>query len=104
MMNHGFSQFLTLFADFLNHFIFCSSDFWNKGLLDCEFTSFHLSCCLVLKLNDLHSVNIGLFDQYFRLAGKSVLLQQTSHNFRLFNSCLFCLRYKAPFTSIVLFT
>ncbi|XP_016847075.2 nischarin isoform X3 [Anolis carolinensis] len=26
---------------------------------------------LVLKLNDLHSVNIGLFDQYFRLAGRS---------------------------------
>ncbi|XP_062977214.1 nischarin isoform X2 [Elgaria multicarinata webbii] len=45
--------------------------FWNKGLLDYEFNSFHLSCCLVLKLNDLHSVNIGLFDQYFRLAGHS---------------------------------
>ncbi|KAH0630044.1 hypothetical protein JD844_012627 [Phrynosoma platyrhinos] len=44
---------------------------WNKGLLDCEFSSFYLSCCLVLKLNDLHSVNIGLFDQYFRLAGRS---------------------------------
>ncbi|XP_060621846.2 nischarin isoform X2 [Anolis sagrei] len=45
--------------------------FGNKGLLDCEFSSFYLSCCLVLKLNDLHSVNIGLFDQYFRLAGRS---------------------------------
>nr|XP_034962015.1 nischarin isoform X1 [Zootoca vivipara] len=46
-------------------------DFWNNGQLDYEFSSFHLSYCLVLKLNDLHSVNIGLFDQYFRLAGRS---------------------------------
>ncbi|XP_053150278.1 nischarin isoform X2 [Hemicordylus capensis] len=46
-------------------------DFWNKSLLDYEFTSFHLSCCLILKLNDLHSVNVGLFDQYFRLVGHS---------------------------------
>uniref|UniRef100_A0A670IPU7 Nischarin n=1 Tax=Podarcis muralis TaxID=64176 RepID=A0A670IPU7_PODMU len=46
-------------------------DFWSNGQLDYESSSFHLSYCLVLKLNDLHSVNIGLFDQYFRLAGRS---------------------------------
>ncbi|XP_063147970.1 nischarin isoform X2 [Candoia aspera] len=45
--------------------------FWGTDLLDYEFSSFHLSPCLVLKLNDLHSVNIGLFDQYFRLTGCS---------------------------------
>uniref|UniRef100_A0A8C0H7S9 Nischarin n=1 Tax=Chelonoidis abingdonii TaxID=106734 RepID=A0A8C0H7S9_CHEAB len=33
--------------------------------------SFHLSCCFVLKLNDLQSVNVGLFDQYFRITGHS---------------------------------
>ncbi|KAL7986005.1 hypothetical protein Chor_011171 [Crotalus horridus] len=42
--------------------------FWGT---DFEFSSFHLTPCLVLKLNDLHSVNIGLFDQYFRLTGHS---------------------------------
>uniref|UniRef100_A0A8D2PAF1 Nischarin n=1 Tax=Zosterops lateralis melanops TaxID=1220523 RepID=A0A8D2PAF1_ZOSLA len=38
---------------------------------DCENSSFHLSCCFVLKLNDLQSVNVGLFDQYFRITGHS---------------------------------
>uniref|UniRef100_A0A7M4G0A4 Nischarin n=1 Tax=Crocodylus porosus TaxID=8502 RepID=A0A7M4G0A4_CROPO len=38
---------------------------------DYENSSFHLSCCLVLKLNDLQSVNVGLFDQYFRITGHS---------------------------------
>nr|XP_056707645.1 nischarin isoform X1 [Euleptes europaea] len=46
-------------------------DFWNKGRFDHKFSCFHLSCCLVIKLNDLNSVNIGLFDQYFRLTGHS---------------------------------
>ncbi|KAM9271943.1 nischarin isoform 2-T2 [Cariama cristata] len=47
------------------------SDFWNKENSDCENSSFHLSCCFVLKLNDLQSVNVGLFDQYFRITGYS---------------------------------
>uniref|UniRef100_A0A8C9F5B2 Nischarin n=1 Tax=Pavo cristatus TaxID=9049 RepID=A0A8C9F5B2_PAVCR len=45
--------------------------FWNQENSDCENNSFHLSCCLVLKLNDLQSVNVGLFDQYFRITGQS---------------------------------
>ncbi|XP_070793151.1 nischarin isoform X5 [Pituophis catenifer annectens] len=45
--------------------------FWGTDVLDYEFSSFHLTPCLVLKLNDLYSVNIGLFDQYFRLTGHS---------------------------------
>uniref|UniRef100_A0A8C3EQI8 Nischarin n=1 Tax=Corvus moneduloides TaxID=1196302 RepID=A0A8C3EQI8_CORMO len=47
------------------------TDFWNKENSDCENNSFHLSCCFVLKLNDLQSVNVGLFDQYFRITGRS---------------------------------
>ncbi|XP_071611810.1 nischarin isoform X2 [Heliangelus exortis] len=47
------------------------SDFWNKENSDCENSAFHLSCCFVLKLNDLQSVNVGLFDQYFRITGHS---------------------------------
>ncbi|XP_058023165.1 nischarin isoform X3 [Ahaetulla prasina] len=47
------------------------SGFWGTDVLDDEFSSFHLTPCLVLKLNDLHSVNVGLFDQYFRLTGHS---------------------------------
>ncbi|XP_051483290.1 nischarin isoform X3 [Apus apus] len=47
------------------------SDFWNKENSDCENSAFHLSCCFVLKLNDLQSVNVGLFDQYFRVTGHS---------------------------------
>ncbi|KAM6256765.1 nischarin isoform 1-T1 [Porphyrio hochstetteri] len=47
------------------------SGFWNKENSDCEDSSFHLSCCFVLKLNDLQSVNVGLFDQYFRITGHS---------------------------------
>ncbi|XP_075795543.1 nischarin isoform X4 [Pelodiscus sinensis] len=46
-------------------------DVWNHENSDCENSSFHLSCCFVLKLNDLQSVNVGLFDQYFRIAGCS---------------------------------
>ncbi|NWI21705.1 NISCH protein, partial [Crypturellus soui] len=47
------------------------SDFWSQDHSDCENSSFHLSCCFVLKLNDLQSVNVGLFDQYFRITGPS---------------------------------
>uniref|UniRef100_A0A8B9D2I5 Nischarin n=1 Tax=Anser cygnoides TaxID=8845 RepID=A0A8B9D2I5_ANSCY len=43
----------------------------DEHQLDCENNSFHLSCCFVLKLNDLQSVNVGLFDQYFRITGHS---------------------------------
>lgn len=46
-------------------------DFWNHENSDFENSSFHLSCCFVLKLNDLQSVNVGLFDQYFRITGHS---------------------------------
>nr|XP_042717679.1 nischarin isoform X3 [Chrysemys picta bellii] len=46
-------------------------DFWNQENSDCGNSSFHLSCCFVLKLNDLQSVNVGLFDQYFRITGHS---------------------------------
>ncbi|XP_020652371.3 nischarin isoform X2 [Pogona vitticeps] len=60
-----------LLDDSMTHFNENQLGFWNDGVLDYELTSFHLSSCLVLKLNDLHSVNIGLFDQYFRLAGRS---------------------------------
>uniref|UniRef100_A0A8C5T8I1 Nischarin n=1 Tax=Malurus cyaneus samueli TaxID=2593467 RepID=A0A8C5T8I1_9PASS len=57
----------------LTFFIIYASltDFWNKENSDCENSSFHLSCCFVLKLNDLQSVNVGLFDQYFRITGHS---------------------------------
>nr|XP_042717680.1 nischarin isoform X4 [Chrysemys picta bellii] len=48
-----------------------SQDFWNQENSDCGNSSFHLSCCFVLKLNDLQSVNVGLFDQYFRITGHS---------------------------------
>lgn len=53
----------------LFHFTIRSTDFWNQENSECENNSFHLSCCLVLKLNDLQSVNVGLFDQYFRITG-----------------------------------
>lgn len=54
-------------------FIISSTDFWNEEHSDCENNSFHLSCCFVLKLNDLQSVNVGLFDQYFRITGEYIL-------------------------------
>ncbi|XP_068014003.1 nischarin isoform X2 [Melanerpes formicivorus] len=47
------------------------SEFWTTENWDCDNSSFHLSCCFVLKLNDLQSVNVGLFDQYFRITGHS---------------------------------
>uniref|UniRef100_A0A8B9P0M9 Nischarin n=1 Tax=Apteryx owenii TaxID=8824 RepID=A0A8B9P0M9_APTOW len=50
---------------------FFSTDFWTQEDSGCENSSFHLSCCFVLKLNDLQSVNVGLFDQYFRITGHS---------------------------------
>ncbi|XP_048813326.1 nischarin isoform X2 [Lagopus muta] len=56
-----------LLDDTFNHADEHQSDFWNQENSECENNSFHLSCCLVLKLNDLQSVNVGLFDQYFRI-------------------------------------
>ncbi|XP_041047189.1 nischarin isoform X3 [Carcharodon carcharias] len=45
---------------------------WNEQLsFDCDRTSLLLSFCFVLKLNDLQSVHVGLFDQYFRITGPS---------------------------------
>ncbi|GCC25559.1 nischarin isoform X1 [Chiloscyllium punctatum] len=38
---------------------------------DSENTCLLLSFCFVLKLNDLQSVHVGLFDQYFRITGPS---------------------------------
>uniref|UniRef100_A0A8C4UCU6 Nischarin n=1 Tax=Falco tinnunculus TaxID=100819 RepID=A0A8C4UCU6_FALTI len=50
---------------------FIHADEHQSDNSDCENSSFHLSCCFVLKLNDLQSVNVGLFDQYFRITGHS---------------------------------
>lgn len=44
-------------------------DFWNQKSMNYESSPFHLSYCFVLKLVDLQSVYVGLFDQYFRFAG-----------------------------------
>ncbi|XP_038596440.1 nischarin isoform X2 [Tachyglossus aculeatus] len=46
-------------------------EFWNQRNADYENSPFHLSHCFVLKLNDIQSVNVGLFDQYFRITGYS---------------------------------
>ncbi|XP_043934821.1 nischarin [Protopterus annectens] len=47
------------------------TDFWNERSSICDDSGYHLSHCFVLKLNDVVSVNVGLFDQYFRIAGPS---------------------------------
>uniref|UniRef100_A0A8C6Q7D7 Nischarin n=1 Tax=Nothobranchius furzeri TaxID=105023 RepID=A0A8C6Q7D7_NOTFU len=36
-----------------------------------SFVQTHLCCCLSFRLSDLLAVNVGLFDQYFRLVGHS---------------------------------
>ncbi|XP_075403594.1 nischarin isoform X1 [Tenrec ecaudatus] len=46
-------------------------DFWHQKNPDYEGCPFHVSQCFVLKLSELQSVNVGLFDQYFRLTGSS---------------------------------
>lgn len=46
-------------------------DFWHQKNTDYNNSPFHISQCFVLKLSDLHTVNVGLFDQYFRLTGSS---------------------------------
>ncbi|KAM6170317.1 nischarin [Rhynchocyon petersi] len=46
-------------------------DFWHQKNTDYNDSPFHISQCFVLKFSDLQSVNVGLFDQYFRLTGSS---------------------------------
>ncbi|XP_030787002.1 nischarin isoform X2 [Rhinopithecus roxellana] len=46
-------------------------DFWHQKNTDYNNSPFHISQCFVLKLSDLQSVNVGLFDQHFRLTGGS---------------------------------
>lgn len=45
-------------------------DFWHQKNTDYNSSPFHISQCFVLKLSDLQAVNVGLFDQYFRLTGE----------------------------------
>lgn len=56
--------------DAVNHSLFSTTDFWHQKNTDYNNSPFHISQCFVLKLSDLQSVNVGLFDQYFRLTGK----------------------------------
>ncbi|KAG5835863.1 hypothetical protein ANANG_G00248520 [Anguilla anguilla] len=44
---------------------------WNWNPSNYEETDFIISYCFAMKLNDLQSVNVGLFDQYFRVVGPS---------------------------------
>lgn len=46
------------------------TDFWHQKNTDYNNSPFHISQCFVLKLSDLQAVNVGLFDQYFRLTGE----------------------------------
>lgn len=46
------------------------ADFWHQKNTDYNNSPFHISQCFVLKLSDLQSVNVGLFDQHFRLTGE----------------------------------
>ncbi|KAM9099056.1 nischarin isoform 1-T1 [Sarcophilus harrisii] len=60
-----------LLDDSIRHHCEPLLDFWNQRNSDYDNSPFHLSQCFVLKLNDLQSVNVGLFDQYFRVTGSS---------------------------------
>ncbi|XP_060766914.1 nischarin isoform X3 [Neoarius graeffei] len=44
---------------------------WSWHPSDYKDTDFLISFCFVMKLNELQSVNVGLFDQYFRVVGSS---------------------------------
>ncbi|XP_062400691.1 nischarin [Sardina pilchardus] len=44
---------------------------WSWQPSEIAETDFIISYCFAMKLNDLHSVNVGLFDQYFRVVGQS---------------------------------
>ncbi|KAL4655830.1 nischarin isoform X1 [Arapaima gigas] len=44
---------------------------WNWQPTENKETDFIISYCFTMKLQDLQSVNVGLFDQYFRVVGPS---------------------------------
>ncbi|KAF5908877.1 nischarin isoform X1, partial [Clarias magur] len=44
---------------------------WSWHPSDHKDADFLISFCFAIKLNDLQSVNVGLFDQYFRVVGSS---------------------------------
>ncbi|KAJ8361047.1 hypothetical protein SKAU_G00175720 [Synaphobranchus kaupii] len=44
---------------------------WNWNPSNYQEADFIISYCFAMKLNDLQSVNVGLFDQYFRVVGPS---------------------------------
>uniref|UniRef100_A0A2K5XTL7 Nischarin n=1 Tax=Mandrillus leucophaeus TaxID=9568 RepID=A0A2K5XTL7_MANLE len=58
-------------------------DFWHQKNTDYNNSPFHISQCFVLKLSDLQSVNVGLFDQHFRLTGDSPSTIWQTHLWRL---------------------
>lgn len=43
--------------------------------MDSGDTDVCLCCCLSIRLSDLLSVNVGLFDQYFRVMGQQMISQ-----------------------------
>lgn len=64
-----------------NSFYLCASLSWYKrvclcllvlDLMDSGDTDVCLCCCLSIRLSDLLSVNVGLFDQYFRVVGQQM--------------------------------
>ncbi|XP_007950245.1 nischarin [Orycteropus afer afer] len=63
--------YLVLHDGLRRHFSEPLQDFWHQKNTDYNNSPFHISQCFVLKLSDLQSVNVGLFDQYFRLTGSS---------------------------------
>lgn len=65
----GPSCFLCIATTTLGPF-FSITDFWHQKNTDYNNSPFHISQCFVLKLSDLQTVNVGLFDQYFRLTGE----------------------------------
>lgn len=50
-------------------FPFCLS---VMDISDSGDTDVSLCCCLSIRLSELLSVNVGLFDQYFRVVGESI--------------------------------
>lgn len=74
-------------------FVFCSSNqsrtlklihyidlavMWTWQPSEHKDTDFLISFCFTLKLKDLQSVNVGLFDQYFRVVGEFVVTEITT--------------------------
>lgn len=60
----------TFLLDMFNLSLLSITDFWHQKNTDYNNSPFHISQCFVFKLSDLQSVNVGLFDQYFRLTGE----------------------------------